>query len=176
MTQRIAATTEEAQKIAELLRAPFPVTLGVIAKALGTTELGAAQRLPADSVAFVTGDTTQRFDEIWASLATWEKATTLILHGGHVFEVSSKISTGKRAQGYYNIMAKDAVLGGHIRYEEIGAIAFITIPFMGRESHFVQFFGQDGSASFSVYVGRENHQLIPSVVQAFQDAKKKFCA
>ena len=161
MTEKIAATHEEAAKIEELMKAPFPVTLATVAKALNTTELASAQKMPDDAVAFVTGSIAERFEALWAELASWQKVT--------------KLSTGKCARGYYNILQKDAVAGGHIKYEDIAAAAFVTMPFMGRESHSVQFFSNDGSVAFSVYVGCENHQLIDSVVEAFHKAKAAFC-
>ena len=176
MTTHIEATAEESAKIQQLLKAPYPVTISVIAKTLGTTDLEAAQKLPTANVSFVTGDVAARFDEIWAALAAWEKATLFVVHAGSIFEIQAKLSAGKRAQGYYNILAKDAVVGGHLKYDAISAVAFVTMPFMGRESHCVQFFAQDGSSAFSVYVGRENHQLIPSVVEAFKANKAAFCA
>ena len=37
MTEKIAATHEEAAKIEELMKAPFPVTLATVAKALNKT-------------------------------------------------------------------------------------------------------------------------------------------
>lgn len=176
MTERIAATPAEAAKIAELMAAPFPVTVSSVAKALGTTELVAAQKLPKDAVSFITGNIAERFDEIWAALAAWEKITFFVVHKEHVFEIQGKLSAGKRARGYYNILASDAVIGGHIKYDEIEAVAFISMPFMKRESHSVQFFAKDGSVAFSVYCGRENHQLIESVVAAFHSDKAKFTA
>ena len=51
MTEKIAATHEEAAKIEELMKAPFPVTLATVAKALNTTELASAQKMPDDAVA-----------------------------------------------------------------------------------------------------------------------------
>ncbi len=175
MTEKIATTHEEAAKIEELMKAPFPVTLATVAKALNTTELASAQKMPDDAVAFVTGSIAERFGALWAELASWQKVTLFIVHAGHVFEIQTKLSTGKCARGYYNILQKDAVAGGHIKYEDIAAAAFVTMPFMGRESHSVQFFCNDGSVAFSVYVGRENHQLIDSVVEAFHKAKAAFC-
>ena len=50
------------------------------------------------------------------------------------------------------------------------------MPFMKRESHSVQFFAKDGTVAFSVYVGRENHQLIPAVADAFKADKARFTA
>ena len=51
MTEKIAATHEEAAKIEELMKAPFPMTLATVAKALNTTELASAQKMPDDAVA-----------------------------------------------------------------------------------------------------------------------------
>ena len=174
--ERITPTEAESAAIAELMRAKFPVTLSSIAGKLGMTELEAARRMPADIVSFVSGDASERFDELWASLADWEKATLFIIHGGHVFEIAAKLSAGKRAQGYYNILQKSAVVGGHIRPEAISAAAFLTMPFMGLESLSVVFFDAEGHVSFSVYAGRENHQIIPSVKDAFLAGREKFCA
>ena len=164
--QHITATVQEEQKIQELMKAPFPVTLSTVAKAL----------MPEDVVRFVNGNVAEQFDEIWAELAQWEKVTLFIVHDGHVFEIQGKLHTGKRARGYYNILAKDAVIGGHLRYEGVAACAFTNFPFMGRESLAVQFFNQAGEVSFSVYVGRENHQLIESVREAFFAAQSRFCS
>ncbi|MEI3354084.1 MAG: hypothetical protein V8R49_03670 [Duodenibacillus massiliensis] len=56
--------------------------------------------------------------------------TLFIVHAGHVFQIQTKLSTGKCARGYYNILQKDAVAGGHIKYEDIAAAAFVTMPFI----------------------------------------------
>ena len=118
----------------------------------------------------------ERFDEVWESLAQWERATLFIQHGGHVFEIEAKLSAGKRAQGYYNILHKNAVVGGHLKFDAVGAIAFASIPFMKRESHCVIFFDKEGKVSFSVYLGRENHKIIESVKTLFFAGKEAFCA
>ncbi len=172
----IEPTAEEAAKIAEMMSAKYPVTISTVAKKLGMTELEAARRMPVDMIRFVKGDMAESFDELWEALCDWEKATLFILHGGHVFEIAAKLSKGKRAQGYYNILARDAVVGGHLNYENVAAAAFMMMPFMGRESLSVQFFGNDGKCSFSVYAGRENHQIIESVKEAFMRDRDSFCA
>lgn len=128
MTEKIAATHEEAAKIEELMKAPFPVTLATVAKALNTTELASAQKMPDDAVAFVTGSIAERFEALWAELASWQKVTLFIVHAGHVFEIQTKLSTGKCARGYYNILQKDAVAGGHIKYEDIAAAHLSQCP------------------------------------------------
>ncbi len=174
--ERIAPTQEEAAKIEELLKAPYPVTLTSLARALHTSEFEAARRLPDEVASFVELPQEEMFDTIWEELASWEKVTLFIVHGGHVFEIAGKLSTGKRARGFYNILGSKATIGGHIRYEDIGAIAFTAFPFMGRESLSVAFFSTSGEVAFSVYAGRENHQIIPSVKDAFMKARSRFAS
>ncbi len=102
---------DKKEKIQELMNAKKPVTLGLIARELGCTDLEAAQALPADVCSFIKDIAS--FDELWAQMSQWEKVTLFIIHEGHVFEIQSKLSAGKRAMGYYNILSKDAVIGGH---------------------------------------------------------------
>ena len=58
------ATEEQKAVIEELLAAPFPATLETIAARLDLTPLAAAQILGRDMCSFVTGDVTERFDEV----------------------------------------------------------------------------------------------------------------
>ena len=174
-TERMMPTPDEAEKIRGEMTAMKPVTLASLGRTLGMSAFEAARRLPEDVVSFVKGDAGERFEALWAALAEWEKATLIILHGGHVFEIEAKLSTGKTARGYYNIMGRDAVVGGHIAYESIAAAAFLRLPFMKRESLSVQFFDAEGSVAFSVYAGRSRHEIIPSVKAAFADAEMRFC-
>lgn len=176
MINHMEPTAEQKAMIDELMKAPFPVTVETIARKLNVTPLEAAQLLPAEVVTFVSGDAAERFDDIWAELASWDKVTMIITHLGHVIEVAGQLGTGKRAQGYYNIMGKDAAVGGHIRYDAMAAVGFMSLPFMGRESLSVQFFDKTGDVAFSVYVGRENHKLIESVKARFIKAREAFAA
>lgn len=174
-TEHIAATAQEAAGIEELLKAPYPVTLATVASQLKTSELTAAQKLPEEKIAFVNRKQEDWFDEVWEALAAWEKVTLFIVHDQHVFEVAGKLHKGKRAQGYYNILAKDAQIGGHLRFDRITDAAFVNFPFMGRESLSVAFFNTAGAVSFSVYVGRENHRLVESVRETFFADRDRFC-
>lgn len=161
------------EKIQELMNAKKPVTLGLIAKELGCSDLEAARALPGEVCSFIKDIAS--FDELWAQMSQWEKVTLFIIHEGHIFEIQSKLSAGKRGMGYYNILAKDAVIGGHLNADSLETAAFISMPFMGRESHYVAFFGKNQKLHFCVYVGRENHQLIDSVKDGFMKAKAQFC-
>lgn len=164
---------DKQEKINELMNAKKPVTLGLIARELDCSDLEAAQALPSENCSFI--EDINMFDDLWSEMSQWEKVTLFIIHEGHVFEIQSKLSAGKRAMGYYNILAKDAVIGGHINPDSLETAAFISMPFMGRESHYVAFFGKDQKLHFCIYVGRENHQLIESVKEGFLKAKAQFC-
>ena len=67
---------------------------------------------------------------------------------------------------YFNLSGGSG-LGGHLKIDALGHICFLSLPFMGLESHSVQFFNAAGTVLFSVYVGRENRQLIPAARESF---------
>ena len=170
-----AATTEEARIIEELMRASRPITIRSVAEALGTTDLEAARKLPAGVCRFVSGDASERFGEIWEALCAWEKATLFITHAGNVFEIEGRLSPGKIGWGYYNILSRSAAIGGHLNYADIAAVAYLSMPFMGRESLSVQFFNRAGEAVFAVYAGRDAGQIIPGVKAAFEADRVRLC-
>lgn len=170
----ITPTPEQAQQIEAMMQAKFPVTLSSIAQRLGLSDLEAARLLPTDRAAFAPLATGEAFDEFWAELATWKKVTLMILKDQHVFEIEGQLFTGKRAQGYYNILSNGATIGGHIAFENIVAAVFTSFPFMGRDSCAVQFINKEGAVSFAVYVGRENHKLVEEVVESWKSARARF--
>ena len=88
----------------------------------------------------------------------------------------SRIFKGKIGHGYYNILSKHATIGGHLNYQDIGAIAFVSLPFMNRGSLSVQFFTKAGDVAFAVYAGREDHKIVASVREAFFADKARFTA
>ena len=153
--------------VMELLKQPRPWMLSSLAQECGLTEMEVAQELPRDMCTVIDGGD---FEEIWGKIGEWEKATFIVQHSGHVIEVHGKINAGKNGYGYYNIFG-DEGLGGHIKADAIAHIAFLSMSFMGKESHSLQFFGADGSVMFSVYLGRRNHEIIPSVREQFLSMK-----
>lgn len=90
------------------------------------------------------------------------KITFIVTAHGNVIEVETKLVTGKAAMGYYNLMGGKSPLQGHFKYGDISEIGFVTMPFLGRESHFAAFFTTSGEVAYSMYVGREKHKLIES--------------
>ncbi len=152
------------QVIQEVINSGRPVTLDSLASALNCSALEAAHLLPKETCTFAPGED---FEKVWESISQWEKATFIVIAGENVIEVETKVVCGKKAMGYYNLMGGKSPLQGHFKYENIIEIGFITMPFMGRESHFAAFFDKDGKCAYSFYVGREKHKLIESAKEQF---------
>lgn len=159
------------EKIKALLSAKQPVTISSMAKELGCTALQAAHLLPEEMRSFAPGE---EFEKVWLALCQWPKATFICVHKGNVIEVGAKLSPGKFAMGFYNIMGGKSALEGHFKTDSIVEIGFISMPFMGRESHFVAFFDQQGESVYDIYVGRENHILIESAKLSFINLQQQY--
>ena len=134
-----------------------------LAERFGVSELEVARALPDEARAFAGKDA---FDTVWQALASWENATFIMAHLGSVIEIKGKIPEGRHGHGYFNLSGGSG-LGGHLKIDDLGHICFLSLPFMGLESHSVQFFNAAGTVLFSVYVGRENRQLIPAARESF---------
>ena len=151
------------ESIAAALREKKPVMLASLAERFGVSELEVARALPDEARAFAGKDA---FDTVWQALASWENATFIMAHLGSVIEIKGKIPEGRHGHGYFNLSGGSG-LGGHLKIDDLGHICFLSLPFMGLESHSVQFFNAAGTVLFSVYVGRENRQLIPAARESF---------
>ena len=139
---------EQQNTINELLNSGRPVTLETIAQALSMTAQEAAHLLPEGSATFAPGSD---FESVWAAIAEWEKITFIVMGG-------------------------KSPLQGHFKYGDISEIGFVTMPFMGRESHFAAFFTTSGDVAYSMYVGREKHKLIESAKEKFLALQQKYKA
>lgn len=158
--------------IEQLLTSRAPVTISSMAKQLACTDWQAVLALPKDNASIVRDDVT--FAQVWQALCAWPRATLFIMHGEHVFEIQAKLTEGKEGMGYYNIFGEGAVTG-HLKSDAVAHMALLSVPFMGRESHYVAFFGKDEAVQFCVYVGRENHKLIEAALEGFKSMKREFC-
>ena len=165
------ARTDLAAKVAEALKEKKPVMLASLAAQFGVAEKDIAEAMPEDMAKVISGE---HFEKVWAALTAWEKATFIVQHGGHVIEIKTRIAPGKFGHGYYNIMGKEAV-GGHLKADAIAHIGFLSMPFMGLESHSVQFFDADGHVAFSIYAGRgDDKKILPEIRESFFALKASF--
>ena len=164
MTATCCRTTETLREsINAALREKKPVMLASFAERFSVSELEAARALPDDMRAFAGRDA---FDTVWQTLISWENATFIMTHLGSVVEIKGRIPEGRHGHGFFNLTGGNG-LGGHLKVDDLGHICFLSLPFMGLESHSVQFFNAAGTVLFSVYVGRENRQLIPTARDSF---------
>lgn len=156
------------ENVLRVLEQKKPVMLAMLADEFNVTEKEIAEVLPPEMCSLADGS---HFDAVWKNIASWEKATFIVQHGGHVIEIKCTVPMGTYGRGYYNLTG-ESPLGGHIKADAIAHIGFLSMPFMGLESHSVQFFDEAGAVCFSVYVGRENKALLPSAKQAFLTLKE----
>lgn len=100
----------------------------------------------------------------------------VLIIGKVLFEVKSKLSSGKDGMGYYNIFASnDCALGGHINASNIKFIGFLELPFIKFKTANVTFFTEDGEEMFSVSVGRNaKHELLEEDLAIFNNLKESF--
>lgn len=156
------------QQVADLLaQNPNIITLE-IAEKLQRPEGEILCALPAQ---FVRLFPAERAEEILQTISNWGVFTTIIEKEGSIFEIKDRFPSGIIGRGYYNLNMKDdeGALHGHLKLDTIGKIAFVSLPFRGKESYNIAFIAQNGQTIFKVYLGRdEQRQLFPQQVQSFK--------
>ncbi len=131
--------------------------LSALARTCGVSEMEAAAALPGGMGVFAPASA---FESVWKGISRWAHATFISLHEGFGMKFTGRIPEGRMAGGVYHFSGPDA-LGGHVRPDSLAAICFLTLPFMGRETCSVQFFGKDGKTMFAVHVGKVDGALCP---------------
>jgi putative heme utilization carrier protein HutX len=153
-----------------VLENPSQATLAM-ARELEINEMDVIRNLPEYMVKEVSKD---RFDEIIAEVSTWGMLTVIVQNESTILEVKAPFPMGTYGHGYYNLKSKDTPVGGHIKADDLSAIFFLSKPFMGLESHSIQFFNKNGNAMFKLYLGRdENRQIIQEQKDKFINLKDK---
>lgn len=143
---------------------------GQIAAELAVTELTVVSQLPQEQFALLS---LSEKDSLLAELPTWGPMTTIISVSGSIFEFKGAFPKGKYAHGYYNLITKGDGLHGHLKLDDISAIALLSRPFRGQESHAINFFGAKGEVVFKIYLGRDKQRvLIPEQVSRFKALKQ----
>lgn len=142
-----------------------------IAKDYAVTTLDVVRALPGAYRVICGGD---RFEEILQALTSWGPVLFIVHTPDIVLECTGAVPPGAVRRGYFNLHG-DSPIGGHIKIENCKAIAFVSRPFMGRESRSIQFFNAAGEAMFKIFVKRDaNRELLADQVSLF-DALKEHC-
>jgi putative heme utilization carrier protein HutX len=159
------------KKVAEMAANNPSQATGAMAKELGVSEMEVVRNLPDDMVKEVSKE---RFDEIIEDVSKWGDLTVIVQNESTILEVKASFPIGTYGHGYYNLKSKDTPIGGHIKADDLSAVFFVSKPFMGLESHSVQFFNKNGNAMLKLYLGRdENRVIIPEQIERFINLKNR---
>lgn len=152
---------------AYLAENPQAITLEMAAH-FGLPEGDILVALPTE---FVRVFEAHRAEEILTAVAQWGTFTTIIEKCGSIFEIKDRFPEGVVGRGYYNLNMKgeQGALHGHLKLDQIAKIAFVSLPFRGKESYNIAFIAENGETIFKIYLGRdEQRQLFPAQVENFK--------
>lgn len=142
-----------------------------IARTYSVTTLDVVRALPADNRTMVAGD---KIDAILEAVTAWGPILFIVHTADLVLECEGPLPPATFGRGYLNLHGESPI-GGHIRAARCQEIAFVSRPFMGRDSRSIQFFNLDGDAMFKIFVRRdEQRNLIAEQVLRFDELKAKF--
>lgn len=112
-------------------------------------------------------------EKILSNLPAWGPVTTIVLHGGSVFEFKGPFPEGFVAEGFYNLKG-DTGFEGHLNLAKVDHIAFQDKQHRGRQSLALVFNDASTSPIFKVFVGRDGEgELITAQVQAFRKLQEQ---
>jgi len=135
-----------------------------IARTYCVSTLDVVRALPEAHRTIVAGD---RLETIFEAVTGWGSILFIVHTPDLVLECEGPLPPGTFGRGYFNLHG-DSPIGGHIRASRCKEIAFVSRPFMGRESRSIQFFNLDGDAMFKIFVRRdEARNLIADQVARF---------
>ncbi|MGQ0456022.1 MAG: heme utilization cystosolic carrier protein HutX [Hyphomicrobium sp.] len=144
-----------------------------IARDYEVSTFDVVRALPQQYRTIVSGD---KFEPVMAALTGWSEVLFIVHTADIVLECAGAIPPGAFGRGYFNLHG-DSPIGGHIKASNCEAIAFVSRPFMGRDSRSIQFFNGNGEAMFKVFVRRdENRELIATQVALFDALRADYAA
>ena len=118
----------------------------------GDHQLAAAKRY---AQAYVEALSQEEILPLLQYLPTLGKTTTVILHGGSVFEFKGVFPEGSIANGFYNLDGNGLGFEGHLNLEQLHRVVFQDRPHRGRASYAFVFQREDGKIVFKVFLGRD---------------------
>lgn len=107
-------------------------------------------------------------------IVQWGNTTTIIIHGGCVFEFKGCFPQGQSAEGFYNLKGESG-FEGHLNLTRVAAIELQSKIHRGRESHAFVFVNNIQEVMFKIFLGRqENGDLIASQLEKFNLIKQQY--
>ena len=158
-------------KVREIIEKEPSKATGALAAELNMSEMEVIRSLPDDMVKEASKE---RFDDVIREVSQWGALTVIVSNESTILEVKAPFPIGTYGHGYYNLKSNDSPVGGHIKIDDLEAIFFVSKPFMGLESHSIQFFNKNGNAMFKLYLGRdENRKILPEQLNKFMALKER---
>lgn len=152
-----------AVRVANALSEKPMAALEDIAKLAKTRVSDVVRNLPEGEAICVDGS---HFVDAMQDMRSWGDITFIVNTGNVILEAKGEIPDGKLGHGYYNLHGKP--IGGHLKASACELVAFVSRKFMGADTHSVQFYGDDGTCMFKVYLGRDaERNFLPGQVDAF---------
>lgn len=113
--------------------------------------------------------------QLLEQICDWGLMTTIIIHGGSVFEFSGSFPKGLVAEGFYNLQANGQGFHGHLNLQNVALIRFQTKPHRGRESYAFVFEDAQNEVIFKVFLGRDKQgELIASQRERFYQLMQQY--
>lgn len=107
-------------------------------------------------------------------LSTIGDTTTVILHGGCVFEFKGPFPAGEVAEGFYNLDGPVPGFHGHLRLDAMARIRFQDRPHRGRASYAFVFEDAAGKSLFKVFLGRDDSgEIYPEQLNFFNKLRER---
>jgi len=130
------------------------------------------QQQPAMPVSIMPGQNAQQLLE---QISDWGSMTTIVIHGGSVFEFTGPFPKATEAEGFYNLKADGNGFHGHLNLQKIERISFQIKPHRGRESYAFVFEDANDEVIFKVFLGRdEQGELISSQREKFYQLMRQY--
>lgn len=144
-----------------------------LAREFNVSPLTVLTEMPPECRSLIDGS---RFADVMHDVESWGDVLLIVHTADVVLECAGPIPPGSFGRGYYN-MHGDSPISGHIKAENCQTIAFVSRPFMGRESRSIQFFNAAGEAMFKIFVRRdESKALKPEQVARFDSLRKRMAS
>lgn len=113
----------------------------------------------------------ERAESLLTEIASWGNTTTIIIHGGSVFEFKGVFPAGASAHGFYNLKGTTG-FEGHLRLDALTRIDLITKNHRGRLAKAFAFMKNDETV-FKIFLGRDvEGDLLEEQVARFEQLKE----
>ncbi len=143
-----------------------------IARAAGCTTLEVLEALPQGEVTSLPGSL---MPSVLDNIAKWGEITFIVNTGPVILEVKSELGKGKLSDGMYNLNEKP--ICGHLNTNACKCVAFVRRKLFSMATYSVQFYAEDGSCMFKVYLGRNpDRQIKPEQIVAFDSLEAELIA